>query len=89
VVVVVLEEELLGDAVAGKGDSGDAEAGEGALEAVETGEGPCVAPLLAAGGEYVGLWWWMGEDVLARPRVALCAVGRSGGELLGVEAGDV
>ena len=51
-VVVVLEEELLGDAVAGKGDGGDAEAGEGALEAVEAREGPCVAPLLAAGGEY-------------------------------------
>jgi hypothetical protein len=53
VVVVVLEEELLGDTVAGKGNGRNAEAGEGALEAVEAGEGPCVAPLLAAGCEYV------------------------------------
>jgi hypothetical protein len=65
VVVVVLEEELLGDTVAGKGDGRNAEAGEGALEAVEAGEGSCVAPLLAAGGEYaacvgavVGGWRW-------------------------------
>jgi hypothetical protein len=97
VVVVVLEEELLGDTVAGKGDGRNAEAGEGALEAVEAGEGPCVAPLLAARGEYVACVGAVvggggsggQRNVLARPRVALCAVGRSGGELLGVEAGDV
>ena len=47
VVVVVLHEEVLIQAVAGKGDGRDAEAGEGVLEAVPPGEAAGVAPRLA------------------------------------------
>lgn len=48
IVVVVLEEQLFGNAVSGECDGRYAEAGEGALEAVEAGEGPCVSPLLTS-----------------------------------------
>lgn len=44
VVMVVLEEEVLVAAVAGKGNGRDAQAGEGVLEAVPAGEGASVSP---------------------------------------------
>lgn len=71
VMSLVLEEELLGNNISGKGNGRYAEAREGALETVEAGEGTGVSPLL-----------------ISRPGVAFCAVGRGGGELLGIEAGD-
>lgn len=55
VVVVVLEEEVLVAAVAGKGDGRDAQAGEGVLEAVPAREGAGVSPGLTAGGDCVSM----------------------------------
>jgi hypothetical protein len=89
VTALILEEQLLGNEVAGKRDGRDAEAGEGALEAVEAGEGAGVSPLLAILRKYIAQKLYrVKEGVLSCPRVALCTVCRGGGELLRVEAGD-
>lgn len=50
VMSLVLEEELLGNNISGKGNSRYAEAGEGALKTVEAGEGTGVSPLLTSWG---------------------------------------
>lgn len=71
VVVVVLQEKVLVQAVACEGDDGDAEAGDRVLEPVPPAEAARVAPgfaggLLDTGMAWTWTWWsWvvMGADV--------------------------
>lgn len=96
-VVGVLEEEVLVQAVARKGDRRNAEAREGVLVPVPPAEATCVAPRLAGFGSR-GFWLDRGRGGLNRrgykshvrplPRIVARLAGR-GQELAHVEARDV
>lgn len=52
VMMVILQEKVLVEAVSSESDRGDSEAWEGVLESVEPAEAARVAPCLAFGGKW-------------------------------------
>jgi hypothetical protein len=100
VVVLLLEEEVLVEAVSGESDGSCSQAGETSLEPVPSGEGALVSPCLTGGGLSVSgkvqrvrfgseeMAYMVRIDVRSLPGIVS---GLAGGSLEGahVEAGDV